>query len=274
LPLISVVIPTYNRADIVGRALESVLGQDFQDLEIIVVDDGSTDSTLQVLEKYGSAVRVLTQEHKGVSSARNLGIFQSNSALLAFLDSDDQWLPEKLAGQVRLFDPGIPDFICHTDEIWMRDACEVHPRDIHRKQGGRFFERALQRCLISPSSVVLSRALLEKVGAFDESLPVAEDYDLWLRITAFYEVEFIPERLVIKHGGRHDQLSVTTRAIDRFRIVAIQKILNDPRLSRNYRDAAVKELNRKCRIVAGGLQKKGKIEEARRYEELCLSYER
>ncbi|MDQ1239585.1 MAG: hypothetical protein QG577_1771 [Thermodesulfobacteriota bacterium] len=274
MPLTSVVIPTYNRADVVGRALESVLGQDFQDLEIIVVDDGSTDSTLQVLEKYGSAVRVLTQGHKGVSSARNLGIFQSNGALLAFLDSDDQWLPEKLAVQVRLFDPGNPDFVCHTDEIWMRDAREVHPRDIHRKQGGRFFERALERCLISPSSVVVSRALLDKVGVFDETFPAAEDYDLWLRITAFHEVDFIPQRLVIKHGGRDDQLSLAIPAIDRFRIAAIQKILKDPRLSRDLRDAAVRELTKKCGIVAGGLRKRGKIEEAWKYEELALSYEK
>lgn len=273
MPLISVVIPTYNRADVVCRALESVLGQDFQDFEVIVVDDGSTDGTLQVLEKYGGSVRLLTQEHRGVSSARNLGISQSNGALVAFLDSDDQWLPEKLTSQVRLFDPGNPHFVCHTDEIWMRDACEVHPRDIHKKQGGRFFERALERCLISPSSVVVSRALLDKVGVFDEALPAAEDYDLWLRITAFYEVIFVPKRLVIKHGGRDDQLSLTIPAIDCFRIAAIQKMLRDSRLSGDYREAAVRELNRKCRIVAGGLRKRGKIEEAMRYEELALSFE-
>jgi hypothetical protein len=119
---------------------------------------------------------------------------------------------------------------------------------------------------------MISRDLLDCVGWFDEELPAAEDYDLWLRITAFHEVDFIEEPLVIKHGGSHDQLSRSVPAIDRFRIKAIIKILGDPRLSADYRRAAIRELIRKCEIVSLGCEKRGKSAEARHYLELAESY--
>jgi hypothetical protein len=174
---------------------------------------------------------------------------------------------------VAVADASGPLFICHTAETWYRNGQELKQKDIHRKQGGRFFERALERCLISPSSVMMSRALLECVGCFDEQLPAAEDYDLWLRITAFHDVEFIPEPLVIKHGGHEGQLSMTTLAIDRYRIAAIRKILSNPCLAADYRDAAIRELVRKCRIVASGCTKRGRQEEAEAYVELARTYE-
>jgi hypothetical protein len=120
---------------------------------------------------------------------------------------------------------------------------------------------------------MISRDLLDKVGWFDEELPAAEDYDLWLRITAFHDVTFVPERLVIKHGGYDDQLSQTTPAIDRFRIRAIVKILGDPGLRSDYRAAAIQELGRKCRIVASGYWKRGRIAESEEFFELARSYE-
>jgi hypothetical protein len=154
----------------------------------------------------------------------------------------------------------------------MRNGKIVPQKEIHRKQGGRFFERALERCLISPSSVMLSRSLLNEVGLFDTDLVAAEDYDLWLRITAFHEVDFVPEPLVIKHGGNPDQLSIITPAIDTYRIRAIVKILEDSKLNEDYRKAAVKELIRKCGIVSTGCMKKGRKCEARAYLELAESY--
>ncbi len=155
----------------------------------------------------------------------------------------------------------------------MRDGKEVRQKRIHTKQGGKFFERALERCLISPSSVMIARAVFDRIGCFDESLTAAEDYDLWLRVTAYYEVVFIPERLVIKHGGSPDQLSETTPAIDRFRIQAILKILRDPELRSDYRRAAIRELIRKCGIVASGCKKKGKNREAEHYLDLARTYQ-
>lgn len=272
MPLVTVIIPTYNRDLLVERAIKSVLRQTFEDFELIVVDDGSDDTTAEVLDSYGKLLKVVFQEHQGVSAARNNGIEHAGGELVAFLDSDDEWLPEKLSRQVALFDGRNPFFICHTDEIWRRDGRAVLQKAIHRKQGGRFFKRALERCLISPSSVMISKGFLDKVGWFDTELVAAEDYDLWLRITAFYEVDFVPERLVVKHGGHPDQLSVTTPAIDTYRIRAILKILDDPRLSDEYREAAVRELIRKCGIVYVGCLKKGKIEEAKEYLELAESF--
>jgi hypothetical protein len=193
--------------------------------------------------------------------------------LIAFLDSDDEWLPEKLCRQVERFDEQKPLFVCHTDELWLRDRREVSQKAIHRKQSGRFFERALERCLISPSAVMMSRPLLDTVGWFDESLPAAEDYDLWLRITAFHEVDFVPERLVVKYGDQPDQLSRTIPAIDRFRIRAICKILEDPRLAPAYRDAAVQELAKKCHIMASGCTKRGNHQEAHYYRELAAGFQ-
>lgn len=270
MPLVSVIIPTYNRAPVLGRAIGSVLAQTLPDFELIVVDDGSSDHTKDVASQFGDCVQLVRQENRGVSAARNTGIKHSHGDLIAFLDSDDEWLPVKLEKQVALFSGG--DFICHTEEIWYRDGKHVPQKKIHRKQGGWFFERALERCLISPSSVMISRRLLDRVGWFDEDLPAAEDYDLWLRITAFHEVSFVPEPLVIKHGGCDNQLSETTPAIDRYRIRAMEKILGSPDLSAGYRLAARRELVRKCRIVATGCEKRGRAQEAEAYRELARSY--
>jgi glycosyltransferase involved in cell wall biosynthesis len=273
VPLVSVIIPTYNRASVLERAIRSVLGQTFRDFELIVVDDGSIDSTTHLLNSFDGNLKALAQENQGVSAARNLGIKESTGVLLAFLDSDDEWLPGKLARQTALFDGRNPNFVCHTDEIWLRNGKELQQKEIHLKQGGRFFRRALERCLISPSSVMISRELLDRIGWFDEELPAAEDYDLWLRITAFHEVDFVPEKLVIKHGGRADQLSLLTPAIDRFRIRAILKILENPDLPGDCREAAVRELIRKCHIVGSGCIKRGKKQEAETYFETARKFQ-
>ncbi|MFH1117065.1 MAG: glycosyltransferase [Pseudomonadota bacterium] len=273
MPAASVIIPTYNRAHVLGRAIGSVLAQSYRDFELIVVDDGSTDDTAALPACRDERVTLVRQDNRGVSAARNTGIRHSRGRLTAFLDSDDEWLPDKLARQVGRPESEQPDFICHTDEIWLRDGKTVPQKRIHRKQGGRFFERSLQRCLISPSSVMLSRSLLDRIGWFDEDLPAAEDYDLWLRITAFHEVDFVAEPLVVKHGGGDDQLSRVIPAIDRYRIQAIRKILRNPALPEPCRENAVREVIRRARIVAAGCMKRGKEQEAEVYLELARSYE-
>ena len=272
MPLVSVVIPVHNRAGLVTRAVYSVLGQSFRDFELIVVDDGSDDDTAEVLGNFDDKITVLCQSNRGVSAARNLGIRHAKGELVAFLDSDDEWLPQKLERQLAYFDPVDPCFVCHTDEIWIRNGHEVPQKKQHRKQGGRFFERALRLCLISPSSVIISRELLDSVGWFDEALQAAEDYDLWLRVTAFHNVHFVPEPLVVKHGGHEGQLSHTIPAIDRFRVRAIVNILGNPDLIPEYRHAAETELARKCRILALGCEKRGKLLEAQYYRELAQTH--
>lgn len=252
---VSAVIPTYNRADFVREAIASVLRQDYPHVELIVVDDGSRDGTAAVVSSFGPTVQYLWQENRGVSAARNRGVAASTGDLIAFLDSDDLWLPRKVSAQVAYFEAHPDAQACHTDEIWIRRGVRVNERHIHRKQGGWQFLASLPRCLISPSAVMMRRALWDRLGGFDESLPACEDYDLWLRLTAVAPVGFLPERLVVKRGGHADQLSCITPVLDRYRIQALEKALTMP-LPAAHRRAVLEQLVAKCRIVAQGARKR------------------
>jgi len=212
MPEVSVIIPTYNRSQKALRALASVLSQTFRDYEIIVVNDGSTDDTATALEPFFPKIRYLFHSNnRGVSAARNSGIRVSASPFLAFLDSDDYWLPEKLSTQVAYF-KSIPRAVaCQTEEIWLRRGRRVNPQKKHIKPTGDIFASSLERCMVSPSTVMLKRSLLDEVGLFDESLPACEDYDLWLRIACRYPIHLIKTFLAVKEGGHPDQLSATTR---------------------------------------------------------------
>ena len=266
-PGVSVIIPAYNRGWALRAAIDSVQAQTYRDYELIVVDDGSTDDTPEILDAYGPDVTVIRQANAGVSAARNAGIREAKGALIAFLDSDDRWLPEKLSVQVDFFDARPDALICQTEEIWIRNGKRVNPKKVHKKPSGRIFRASLALCLVSPSAVMLRRSLFDEIGGFDESLPACEDYDLWLRISARHPVYLIATPLIIKTGGHPDQLS-RMPGLDRYRIAAIQKILAAGRVSEGRRKAAVEMLQSKAAIYAGGCRKRGKIQEARYYEAL------
>ena len=270
-PSVSVIIPTYNRGWSLRAAIDSVQAQAFDDFELIVVDDGSTDDTPQILDDYGPAVTVIRQANAGVSAARNTGIRAARGALVAFLDSDDRWLPEKLSAQVDFFAAHPDAMICQTEETWIRNGKRVNPKKVHKKPSGRIFRASLALCLVSPSAVMLRRRLFDEVGGFDEALPACEDYDLWLRISARHPVHLIETPLIIKTGGHADQLS-RMPGLDRYRIAAIQKILSVGRVSEARRAAAIDMLQKKAAIYAGGCRKRGKIQEARYYEGLIDTY--
>ncbi|MBF0100284.1 MAG: glycosyltransferase [Desulfobacterales bacterium] len=267
---VSVIIPTYNRAWIVREAIDSVIQQKTQDIEIIVVNDGSIDHTSGILNEYEDKIRVIDQPNKGVSAARNTGIRNSSGQFIAFLDSDDYWLPEKLSSQIRFFQMNPDAFIGQTQEIWIRNGIRIYPQKKHQKQSGYFFERSLEMCLISPSAVMLKRSLLDEVGLFDETLPACEDYDFWLRVTLNYPVFLIDEPLVVKRGGHDDQLSQQP-LLDQYRIYAIQKVLQNQSLPFNQYQAAVRIFKKKCSIVAKGCEKRGKKNEAMYYWDLSES---
>ncbi len=269
---ISVIIPTYNRAGFLKEAIDSVRGQDYPDFELIVVDDGSTDATPDLLEAYGPAIRVVRQANAGVSAARNAGIGRAGGDLIAFLDSDDLWLPGKLATQAAFFAGHPESVICQTEELWVRRGRRVNPGKRHRKRAGWIFTPSLSLCLVSPSAVMIRRSLFDEVGLFDEDLPACEDYDLWLRISRRYPVDLIETPLIVKRGGHADQLSAAP-GLDRFRIRSIEKILQAADLPADYRQAAVRVLVEKCRIYAGGCLKRGRMEEGRRYRDLADRYE-
>ena len=240
-------------------------------MEIVLVDDGSTDGTDRILAQYARHLKVLRQNNRGVSAARNLGVAASSGALIAFLDSDDQWLPHKLKHQVNFFHAHPDALICQTEEIWIRNGIRVNPKNRHQKPSGDIFEKSLELCLVSPSAVMMRRSLLDWVGGFDETLPACEDYDLWLRVAHQYPVYLIEEALIIKNGGHPDQLSKMP-ALDKYRIASIDRLIASRALSPSQRKAAIAALQKKCRIYADGCKKRGRHEEAARIERIACAH--
>lgn len=269
---VSVIIPTYNRAAILGRAIESVLAQTLAPAEVIVVDDGSTDGTAALVRRDYPQCRYLAQENRGVSAARNLGISAATGEWLAFLDSDDEWLPGKLEAQRQALLQSGERRLCHTEEIWIRNGKRVNAMRKHGKSGGWIYQRCLPLCVISPSSVVIHRDVFRSYGGFDETLPACEDYDLWLRICAREPVVFVAQPHIIKYGGDEDQLSRRHWGMDRFRVTALEKMLQSGALGQRDTAATAAMLIEKCRILALGASKRGALERAARYAALAQQY--
>lgn len=259
---VSVVIPTFERAHVVGRAVLSVFGQTSPPSEVIVVDDGSSDGTPSVLEAFGDRIRVLRHPRNlGVAAARNTGVAAALSPLVAFLDSDDWWLPQKLALQVPFLESRPGWVACQTDEIWVRRGVRVNPGLRHRKPLEDVFVPSLRLCLVSPSAVIVRVSLLRELCGFDERLPVCEDYDLWLRIGASHPIPLYPVPLLVKEGGHEDQLSRRYQGMDRFRIYALVKLLCLGLVTGDKALAVQGELHYKCRIYGSGCLKRGRQEE-------------
>lgn len=262
---VSVVIPAYNRKLVLARALRSVYAQNLLPYEVIVVDDGSDDGTASWLENDWPQVKLIRQSQRGVSAARNAGIEVAQGDWIALLDSDDEWLPDKLHMQyLALIDH--PDArVCHAEEIWMRNGVRVNQMAKHQKFGGWIFQHCLSHCAMSPSSVLLHKSLFDSIGMFNEDLPACEDYDLWLRICSRYPVVFVDEPQVIKYGGHDDQLSMQFWGMDRFRIRALSDLLDAWVLTEEQRDSTVEMLNRKIDMYVKGAMKRGKHDEVDYY---------
>lgn len=283
---VSVVIPVHNRRRLVRRALRSVLRQDVAPREVIVVDDGSDDGSADaaMAEAEIAGVRVETAEvtaesagsgvqtiagralgvriirgarNLGVSAARNIGAAMAAGAWVAFLDSDDEWLPHKLGAQLECIARNPGSCLCHGDEIWLRNGARINPKRKHRKRGGWIFRHCLPLCIISPSAVMVRRDVLRGCGGFDRDLPVCEDYDLWLRLCARHPVLCVPQKLLVKHGGHAGQLSRRHWGMDRFRVRALEKILQSGVLGEGDYVAAHETLLAKLRILANGAAKRG-----------------
>ena len=261
-PLVSVVLTTYNRKNLLRRALRSVCAQAHAPAEIIVCDDGSTDGTQQELAPEFPSINWLKQENKGVASARNLGIRHARGSWIALLDSDDEWKPEKLGLQLECMKRNPRSLACHTDEEWIRNGNQVIPPKFLDKSPKDLFVRSLRRCLICPSSALIQREVFSEIGLFDESLPVCEDYDFWLRLLLLTEPALVDQKLVVKHGGHPDQLSTSTWGMDRFRVKSMEKLLENPNLPEERRHEVWKALSEKCEILENGFAKRDKLNEA------------
>ncbi len=269
---ISVIIPTYNRAHTLSRALDSVLAQTHPADEVIVIDDGSTDSTVELLQNSYPNVTLIQQQNRGVSAARNSGIRASHSEWVALLDSDDEWLPDKLNKQLALVSQQPEYKIIHSDEIWIRYGVRVNQMKKHIKKGGWIFQDCLPLCAISPSAVMIHRSVFDDVGLFDESLPACEDYDLWLRITAKYPVLYYDKPLIYKYGGHEDQLSRKHWGMDRFRIQALENILRQGDLKAEDYEAALAVMFKKIKVVLNGARKRDNHELISAYEAVLAEW--
>ena len=258
---ISVIIPTFNRKKTLERAIQSVIDQSLSPFEILIIDDGSNDGTEQWVKENFQNIKYIYQNNHGVSSARNTGIENAHGDWVAFLDSDDEWLPNKLYEQVKAIDSNPEMKFFHTNEIWIRNGVRVNQMKKHKKYGGYIFEKCLDICRVSPSSVLIQKEVFDNIGIFDESLRVCEDYDLWLRITSKYPVVFLDIPLIYKYGGHADQLSKVNDGIESYRIQSLEKIIKSGFLSNEQKVMAVNALVNKMKIYSKGLEKRKKLVE-------------
>jgi len=273
-PFFSVIIPTYNRVEFLRIAIESVLKQTFDDYELIIIDDGSTDKTKAMIQNLYAKNRKLSyfyQKNQGVSKARNQGITQSKGKFIAYLDSDDRFCRQKLEISHTYIENNPQCKIFHTQEIWYYNGAILSQKAYHQKPTGLIFPNSLKLCCVGLSTALINRQLFDEVGCFDESLPVCEDYDFWLRITFKNEVFLIPHWLTIKEGGRKDQLSKKYPAMDKFRIKSLIKVLESGLLNDTDYDLAYTELKNKCSIYIQGALKRDRNNEIENYQNIVAN---
>ena len=261
---ISVIIPTYNRLPFLKEAVASVRFQEYSNFELIVVDDGSTDGTTAWLRDQGIKTKKIFHSGKP-GNVRNIGTEMATGSLLAFLDSDDLWKPDKLMHQSEYLATQPDVRLCHTRETWLRGDNEISQSGQKHRRSGWVFADALTKCIIGPSTTLLEKSLFVESGGFDPELEIAEDYDLWLRICSRYPVGYIDQPLVVKRGGHPDQLSEKYGQIEIFRIRSLARNIEQDWFSGTHLIMARRELARKCRIYAAGCEKRGKSAEALRY---------
>ncbi len=271
-PFFSVVIPVFNRKRFFKSCLDSVLNQTFEDFDVYVIDDGSTDGTITLMAEYiNRGINYIRVKHGGVSYARNIGINLAKSEYIAFLDSDDKWDKRKLEITFNYINNYPEVFVFHTDEIWFKNGMELKQRKKHKKPSGYVYKNCLPLCCVGMSTSVVKKVLFDEVGLFDENLPACEDYDLWLRICSKYKIKLIPEPLTIKFGGRDDQLS-SQPGLDKYRIYSLEKILSSNILNAEKEKLTRKEIMRKCKIYANGAKKRGKLKEFNYYLGIINKY--
>lgn len=271
-PLVSVVIPTFNRKELCKRAVNSVFSQTYTEWELIVVDDASEDGTCAEDLFSGqnkNAYYLFNSVNSGVSRARNVGAAHARGEWIAFLDSDDEWHRKKIEKQV-LWAQRHPNYsIVQTKEIWVRNGVRVNPPKTHEKVADYIFKKSLERCMITPSSVMIKRSLFNSIGGFNESLPACEDYDLWLRISLRHPVGLVKEYLLTRYGGHDDQLSSSIEVLDKYRIRALLHTLHYENPDTDQRKLLHKALIKRAEIVAEGLKKRDRIIEYERYRKIA-----
>jgi glycosyltransferase involved in cell wall biosynthesis len=269
---VSVVIPSYNRAHTLERALHSVFSQTLPVTEVIVVDDGSSDNTAELVTRKFPQTILIKQRNKGVSAARNTGIRVASSDWISLLDSDDKWLPNKLEAIRQAYQDNPQEILFHSDELWIRNGVRVNPMNKHKKSGGMIFNDCLPLCVISPSAAVIHRDIFDNIGFFNEGVPACEDYDLWLRICHLYPVHYIDEPLIIKYGGHPDQLSRKFWGMDRFRIQVLDELIRLGSLEPEQERQTRAMLLHKCQILLKGARKHANLDVIEQFQPIYDHY--
>lgn len=274
-PLVSVIIPVYNRFELAKEAVSSVLGQTFRNLELIIVDDGSTDMT-PILATYfrdDTRVKYIRINHSGMPGfVRNKGVETAKGKYLAFLDSDDLWMDSKLKKQVDFLEKNSAIKVVHTREAWVRNGKTISQAGFNHRRFGDIFSDALVKCIIGPSTVLIETNLYRELRGFRDDLEIAEDYELWLRLANSNSIGYIDEALITKRAGHVGQLSEKYGQIEIFRIRGLQKLVEQSFFNLKNQKNAELELAKKCRIYAAGCRKRNKIEEAEIHESLAAKY--
>lgn len=219
-PVVSVIIPSYNCERYIAETINSVLGQTFRNLELIVVDDGSTDRTQEIVKSFGAPVRLVTQANARVCAARNRGIAEARGTFICLMDHDDYWFPNKLTDQVHALNKHPEADVAYSPFImWYPGADgkfpdpaslapEAAPADIDPEYSGWVYHRLLLDCIMLTSSAMFRKEVFENCGTFDVNLPYSEDWDLWLRISrkhAFVKLRH-PTTLYRQHPGQGNRL--------------------------------------------------------------------
>ena len=223
MPTVSVIIPTYNSARYVTAAVESVLAQTYKDFEILVIDDGSTDETELVMDKYQAPVRYLRQTNGGVSVARNHGIAESRGHYVAFLDADDVWLPHKLERQLTSLQEHPECRACYTALITVNDDLVTTGKIVSQREASALEDLLLRGNVVgTPSSVMCERALLVEQKGFDPSLSQCADWDLWLRLATTTEFLYLDEPL-IKYRQHNQNMSRNAPLLEQDSVRVLEK---------------------------------------------------
>jgi len=241
IPAVSIILPTYNRAHLVGKAIQSVLNQTYQDFELIVVDDGSVDNTVEVVKSFNDPrIRYLRHEkNKGGAAARNTGIKAARGRYIAFQDSDDEWLPEKLEKQIRAFETAPPEVgVVYTGFYRLQDGKKIYiPSSGVTQKEGDIFNSLIKGNFVTTQAVLVKKECFEKAGMFDEDVSRLQDWELFIRISKYYHFKCIDEPLVIAY---HQPVSISTNRnalVEALRLILkkhFESLKKDRRILANY----------------------------------------
>ena len=223
-PRVSAIIPTYNYARYVAAAIKSVLAQSFKDLEIVVVDDGSTDETTETLRPFAERIRYIPQVHRGLAAARNVGIRVARGRYLAFLDSDDLWLPDKVSMQVARLDAEPAVGVVYCEAVLFDEASQTvipHSYWSHHPSG-RILPWLIRQNVVPSPTPMVRRELFDQVGPFDESLSACEDWDMWIRIAQVSEFAYV-DRVLAEYRVHSANMSLDHERMMTNRLRVLEK---------------------------------------------------